>query len=168
MSNIKAIIFDIDGVLTNGSITIDSSGDEIKTFNVRDGQLVDFMRSQGFIFGAISGRYSKSLEYRLKEMNVDFVRLGAKNKYIVLHEFLKEYKLNESEVAYIGDDVIDVEVLKFVAYSYAPNDACTYVKDIVKTVTNSNGGEGVLREVIDGIINNNQKLKSALKSNYKL
>ncbi len=57
MSNIKAIIFDIDGVLTNGSITIDSKGEEIKTFNVRDGQLIDFMRSQGFIFGAISGRF---------------------------------------------------------------------------------------------------------------
>ena len=89
MSNIKAIIFDIDGVLTNGGITIDSSGDEIKTFNVRDGQLIDFMRSQGIIFGAISGRESKSLKFRLKEMKVDFVRLGAKNKFVVLQEFLK-------------------------------------------------------------------------------
>jgi 3-deoxy-D-manno-octulosonate 8-phosphate phosphatase (KDO 8-P phosphatase) len=168
MSNIKAIIFDIDGVLTNGSITIDSKGDEIKTFNVRDGQLIDFMRSQGFIFGAISGRDSKSLEFRLKEMNIDFVRLGTKNKYTMLHEFLKEYKLDESEVGYIGDDVIDVEVLKFVAYSYAPCDASIYVKNIVKTLTNAKGGEGVLREVIDGIIENNEKLKLALKINYKL
>ena len=168
MSNIKAIIFDIDGVLTNGNITIDSRGDEIKTFNVRDGQLIDFMRSQGFIFGAISGRNSKSLEFRLKEMNVDFVRLGVKNKYTMLHEFLKEYKLDESEVGYIGDDVIDAEVLKFVAYSYAPFDACVTVKKIVKNVTNAKGGEGVLREVIDGIIDNNQKLKSAFNSNYKL
>jgi 3-deoxy-D-manno-octulosonate 8-phosphate phosphatase (KDO 8-P phosphatase) len=168
MSNIKAIIFDIDGVLTNGSITIDSNGDEIKTFNVRDGQLIDFMRSQGFIFGAISGRDSKSLKFRLKEMNIDFVRLGAKNKYTMLHEFLTEYKLNESEVGFIGDDVIDVEVLKFVGYSFAPCDACSYVKEIVKTVTNAKGGEGVLREVIDGIINNNKNLKLALKINYKL
>lgn len=168
MSNIKAIIFDIDGVLTNGGITIDSSGDEIKTFNVRDGQLIDFMRSQGYIFGAISGRYSKALEYRLKEMNVDFIRLGVKNKYKVLREILDEFKLSQSEVAYIGDDLIDVEVLKFVAYSYAPCDACAYVKDIVKTVTSAKGGEGVLREVIDGIISNNQKLKSLLMSNFKL
>lgn len=168
MKNIRAILFDIDGVLTDGSITLDANGEEIKSFNVRDGQLIHFMQSQGFIFGAISGRKSNSLEFRLKEMNVDFVRLGAKNKYIVLHEFLKEYKLNESEVGYIGDDVIDVEVLKFVGYSFAPRDACTYVKDIVKMVTNAHGGEGVLREVIDGIINNNQKLKSALKSNFKL
>jgi 3-deoxy-D-manno-octulosonate 8-phosphate phosphatase (KDO 8-P phosphatase) len=168
MSNIKAIIFDIDGVLTNGSITLDSNGDEIKTFNVRDGQLIDFMHSQGFIFGAISGRHSKSLEFRLKEMNVDFVRLGAKNKCTMLHEFLSEYKLDKSEVGYIGDDVIDAEVLKFVRYSFAPSDACVYVKNIVKTVTIAKGGEGVLREVIDGIIHNNQKLKSALKLNYKL
>ncbi len=101
-------------------------------------------------------------------MKVDFVRLGVKNKFIVLQEFLKEYKLNESEVGYIGDDIIDVEVLKFVEYSFAPSDACTYVKDIVKIVTNANGGEGVLRELIDGIINNDQKLKLALKSNFKL
>jgi 3-deoxy-D-manno-octulosonate 8-phosphate phosphatase (KDO 8-P phosphatase) len=168
MSNIKAIIFDIDGVLTNGGITIDSRGDEIKTFNVRDGQLIDFMRSQGYIFGAISGRYSKALEFRLKEMNVDFVRLGVKNKYIVLREILDEFKLSQTEVAYIGDDVIDVEVLKFVAYSYAPCDASNYVKDIVQTVTNAKGGEGVLREVIDGIISKNQKLKSLLMSNFKL
>lgn len=155
-------------MLTDGSITLGANGEEIKSFNVRDGQLIHFMQSQGFIFGAISGRKSNSLELRLKEMNVDFVRLGAKNKYIVLHEFLKEYKLNESEVGYIGDDIIGLEVLEVVTYSYGPYDACMYVKDIVKTVTKANGGEGVLREVIDGIINNNQKLKSALKLNYKL
>jgi len=168
MSNIKAIIFDVDGVLTDGSITIDSNGDEIKTFNVRDGQLIEFMQSHGFIFGAISGRDSKSLEFRLKDMNIDFVRLGAKNKYNMLHEFLTEFKLNESEVGFIGDDVIDAEVLKFVGYSYAPCDACAYIKDIVKTVTKANGGEGVLREVIDEIIDKNQNLKLALKINYKL
>jgi 3-deoxy-D-manno-octulosonate 8-phosphate phosphatase (KDO 8-P phosphatase) len=87
MNRLKALIFDVDGVLTDGKITLDYKGEELKSFNVRDGQLIAFMRSQGFIFGAISGRESKALECRLNEMNIDFYRLGIANKKSFFRNF---------------------------------------------------------------------------------
>jgi 3-deoxy-D-manno-octulosonate 8-phosphate phosphatase (KDO 8-P phosphatase) len=168
MNDLRALLFDVDGVLTDGKIILDCNGDEIKSFNVRDGQLIDFMRAQGFVFGAISGRKSKALECRLNEMNVDFYKLGVVNKKIALQEFLQKFNFKESEVGYIGDDVIDIEVLKSIRYSFAPKDACQHVLNVVKTITNARGGEGVLREIIDCVINNRSELKSIFHLTYKI
>lgn len=168
MNELKAILFDVDGVLTDGKITLDSNGEEIKSFNVRDGQLIDFMRSQGFVFGAISGRKSKALECRLKEMNVDFYKLGVVDKKIAVQEFLRKFNFKKSEVGFIGDDVIDIEVLKYVGYSFAPKDASQNVLNIVKIITSAKGGEGVLREIIDCVINNRSELKSIFHLTFKI
>lgn len=168
MENIKAILFDVDGVLTDGSISIDANGEEIKAFNVRDGQLVCFMRSNGYIFGAISGRKSKALEFRLLEMGIDFIRSGIKVKIHALNEFLKEYNLSPEMVGYIGDDVNDIEVLNSVGLSIAPADATSRVLNIVKIVTKSNGGKGVLRDVIEMLIDSDCQLKSSFHLAFKI
>jgi 3-deoxy-D-manno-octulosonate 8-phosphate phosphatase (KDO 8-P phosphatase) len=168
LKNIKAILFDIDGVLTDGAITIDSNGEELKTFNVRDGQLIQFMQSHGFVFGAISGRKSKSLIARLEELGIDFYRLGESNKVTCLKEFLNKFNLNSTEVGYVGDDVIDIEVLKSVEFSFAPADASHHVLKVAKIVTNSKGGAGVLREIIESIIVSNPKLSSVFNSKFKI
>lgn len=168
MKNIRAILFDVDGVLTDGSITLDANGEEIKKFNVRDGQLVGFMRSQGYIFGAISGRKSKALEHRLMEMGLDFFRLGVNDKLFVLNEFLKEFNLLPEMVGYIGDDVIDIEVLKLVGVSFAPSDAIPIVLSIVQVITKSKGGQGVLRDVIEMLIDSDYQLKSNFILSFKI
>jgi len=168
LKNIRAILFDVDGVLTDGSITLDANGEEIKKFNVRDGQLVGFMRSQGYIFGAISGRKSKALEHRLMEMGLDFFRLGVNDKLFVLNEFLKEFNLLPEMVGYIGDDVIDIEVLKLVGVSFAPSDAIPIVLSIVQVITKSKGGQGVLRDVIEMLIDSDYQLKSNFILSFKI
>jgi len=168
LKNIRAILFDVDGVLTDGSITLDANGEEIKKFNVRDGQLVGFMRSQGYIFGAISGRKSKALEHRLMEMGFFFFRLGVNDKLFVLNEFLKEFNLLPEMVGYIGDDVIDIEVLKLVGVSFAPSDAIPIVLSIVQVITKSKGGQGVLRDVIEMLIDSDYQLKSNFILSFKI
>lgn len=168
LKNIKAILFDIDGVLTDGSITIDSNGDEIKSFNVKDGQLIEFMQFHSFIFGAISGRSSLALISRLNEMNVDFHRLGVRNKITALEEFANFYKLDLENIAYIGDDIIDIEVMQNVGWSFAPADASVHVLNIAKTITFSKGGKGVLREVIEMIILENNEIKVNFNNFFKI
>lgn len=168
MKNIRAILFDVDGVLTDGSITLDANGEEIKKFNVRDGQLVGFMRSQGYIFGAISGRKSKALEHRLMEMGIDFFRIGVNDKLFALNEFLKEFNLLPEMVGYIGDDVIDIEVLKLVGVSFAPCDAIPIVLSTVQVITKSKGGQGVLRDVIEMLIDSDCQLKSNFILSFKI
>jgi 3-deoxy-D-manno-octulosonate 8-phosphate phosphatase (KDO 8-P phosphatase) len=152
-TNIKAILFDVDGVLTDGKITLDSTGQEIKSFNVKDGQLMHFMRSKGVVFGAISGRSSLALSKRLDELKVEFRRLGAKNKLDCFHEFVSEFDIPAASICYIGDDIIDLQVLKIVGMPVAPADASSFILPYVSYVTKAKGGEGVLREVIDKLIN---------------
>jgi 3-deoxy-D-manno-octulosonate 8-phosphate phosphatase (KDO 8-P phosphatase) len=166
MEGIKAILFDVDGVLTNGSIIVDENGVETKSFNVRDGQLIQFMKNEGYIFGAISGRPSKAAEYRLKELNIDFIRLNISNKVASFKEFCSSYNISPDSICYIGDDVIDISVLRLCGFPVVPADACVYAKSIAKMITNANGGDGVLREVIDQIISNNNELKTKFFKNF--
>lgn len=151
-SNIKAILFDVDGVLTDGKITIDHKGREIKSFNVKDGQLIRFMRSKGIIFGAISGRKSMALKKRLDELDIEFIRLNANNKLACFQEFMKEFELPAISICYLGDDIIDLEVMKTCGLAIAPADASEYVLPYATIITQAKGGEGVLREVIDAMI----------------
>ncbi|MBI1221686.1 MAG: HAD hydrolase family protein [Bacteroidetes bacterium] len=152
VSKITAILFDIDGVLTDGSIILDAQGNEVKNFHVRDGQLISFMQNKGIVFGAISGRDSKAARARMEALKIDFVRLGEGDKASAYAEFKKLHKKKDPEVLYIGDDVIDIPVMAQVGVSVAPSDAAFYVVEHVHMQTRAAGGKGVLREVIDLII----------------
>lgn len=149
---ITAILFDIDGVLTDGSIILDARGEEIKNFHVRDGQLISFMQGKGIVFGAISGRDSTAAKKRMEDLKIDFVRLGQGKKEAAYAEFKKEFKRKDAEILYIGDDVIDIPVLALAGVAVAPADASFYVVPHVVMQTKAAGGRGVLREVIDAII----------------
>ena len=151
-ATIAAVVFDVDGVLTDGKIILDNSGHEIKQFNVKDGQLVGFLRNKGLIFGAISGRSSNSLKFRLKELQIDFQRLGVKDKEVCIKEFSDEFGIEPSSICYIGDDIIDVKVMKYCGIAVCPADANYRVFPFADMVTVSKGGEGVLREILDIII----------------
>lgn len=165
MKNIKAIVFDVDGVLTDGSIIIDSSGNEIKSFNVKDGQLISFMQKQGYLFASLSGRSSPALEARLKMLKVDFFCMGCQDKYQDYLQFKETFSLNDDQIIYIGDDIIDLKVIKTAGFSVAPADAIDLVKENVQLITKAKGGKGVLREVIDLIIEKNN-LSQALLDQY--
>lgn len=152
LQHIKAILMDVDGVLTDGSITLDAQGEEIKTFHVRDGQLVRFMQEKGLLFGAISGRESKAALKRLESLKFDFIRLGQHNKAKAYADFKTAFNLDDADILYLGDDVIDLPILQQVGVAVGPADASHYLNGHLHFYTRAKGGQGVLREVIDQII----------------
>lgn len=162
-ADLKAIVFDVDGVLTDGKIIFDHQGNEQKEFYVRDGQLIRFLRNEGFVFGAITGRDTYAVEKRMKDLRVDFVRQGCEDKKIAYTEFKNQYGLTDAQIAYIGDDVVDIGVLKQVGLAIAPADAVEYIKPFCHYITEAPGGRGVLREVIDLIIAHTQRTEKLMQ-----
>ncbi len=150
--NIKAIIFDVDGVLTDGSITYTNSGDEIKSFNVKDGQIISHLKKAGIIVGAVTGRSSELVKRRCEELKLDFCEQAVSDKFQLINQLVDNYNLTLNEVAYIGDDIIDLRVIKRVGLGAAPKDALSYVKDEADLITKLDGGRGVLREVADIVL----------------
>jgi 3-deoxy-D-manno-octulosonate 8-phosphate phosphatase (KDO 8-P phosphatase) len=151
-SLVKAIFFDVDGVLTDGRITYDDSGREIKSFNVKDGLIVSYLKKAGIITGAISGRESAAVTRRCAELKVDFCHQGIVDKAMVFEKLLKHYKLKSKEVVFIGDDINDLPVFRQVGFSVCPADTFDYLKEQVDLVTYAKGGTGVLREVGDLVL----------------
>ncbi len=146
---IKVLITDIDGVLTDGGIIYDNAGMEFKKYNVKDGLIVQHLKKTGFLVGAITGRSSQVVENRCEELRFDFHYHGVKDKLKKLTELMETMELSLEEVAYIGDDLIDLPVLTRVGLSIAPADALPYVSAAVHYVSPLDGGKGVFREAAD-------------------
>jgi 3-deoxy-D-manno-octulosonate 8-phosphate phosphatase (KDO 8-P phosphatase) len=151
-SLVKAIFFDVDGVLTDGRIIYDDTGREIKSFNVKDGLIISYLKKAGIITGAISGRESAAVTRRCSELKVDFCHQGIVEKGMVFDKLLKHYKLKTKEVVFIGDDINDLPVFRQVGFSVCPADTYDYLKEQVDLVTYAKGGMGVLREVGDLVL----------------
>jgi len=150
--NIKAIFMDVDGVLTDSRIIYDETGKEIKNFNVKDGQIVSFLKKAGIIIGAISGRDSGATAKRCAELKFDFCHQGILDKALTFEKLVKHYQLKYKEVVFIGDDINDVPVFNIAGLSVCPADTFSYVKDCVDLVSFTKGGRGVLREVADLVL----------------
>lgn len=151
-SNIKAIFFDVDGVLSDGKIIYDENGREIKNFNVKDGQIISHLRKAGILTGAISGRESGATSKRCAELKLDFCHQGIMDKVSTFEKLVKHYKLKMKEVAFIGDDINDLAVLGMAGFSVCPSDTFDYIKERVHLVASVKGGHGVLREVADLVL----------------
>jgi len=162
-AQIKAIFFDVDGVLTSGGIIYDDTGREIKQFNVKDGYIISHLKKAGIIVGIITGRESKIVSNRAAELKLDFCHQGIMDKYAVFEKLVQFHKLKKKQVAYIGDDINDLKVLQNCGLSACPADAMDYVKTQVDVITKSKGGEGVAREVSDLILASKGILDKILK-----
>ncbi len=149
---IKLLVFDVDGCLTDGSIIYGSNQDEYKAFNVKDGLAIASWSRLGLKSAIITGRNSKVVERRAKELNISHLYQGIKDKKTLLEKILKEENLSWENVAAIGDDLNDIGMLKSVEWSFTPNDGVRLIKDSVKTVLTASGGKGAVREMIDMII----------------
>lgn len=160
---VKALIFDVDGVLTDGRIIYTNSGDEIKAFNVKDGQIIKFLKENQIIVGAITGRSSQLVARRCDELQLDFYFLGADSKLDKLQQIKQKFQLNDEEIAYVGDDIIDLAIIRSVGLGVAPSDALQYVQKEASLVTEAKGGEGVVREVADFILSAKGLLDDILK-----
>ena len=162
-SIIKAIFFDVDGVLTDGKIIYDENGKEIKTFHVRDGLIISYLKKAGILTGAISGRESAAVSKRFAELKIDFCHQGIVDKAMVFEKLMVHYKLKAKEVAFIGDDLNDLPVFRLAGMAICPADTLEYIKEKADLVTKARGGEGVLREVADLILEAKGFLEKVLR-----
>lgn len=148
-SKIKMVVFDVDGVMTDGSITYDENGVEYKTFNVKDGQGIVRITKEGIITAIITARNNATVKHRFENLGMSRLFMGQKDKMVAMKQLLEEYKLDLSQVAYMGDDLPDMPVLKEVGLASCPNDAIDEVKELCHFVSSKNGGRGAVRELTD-------------------
>lgn len=149
---IELIVLDVDGTLTDGKITYLNNGEETKSFDVRDGLAIAvWTKSFGKKAAIITGRNSSIVEKRAKELNITYLYQGIKNKQEILEEILKKEGLSWSQVAAIGDDLNDYNMLKKVGLSFTPYNGTHYLKDFVHVVCKNKGGEGAVREMLEYI-----------------
>ncbi len=164
---IKAILFDVDGVLTDGGIIYDDNGIEYKRYNVKDGQIISHLKKLGFAVGAITGRESDVVKNRCSELKLDFHKHGVKDKLVEYNCFKDIYHFKDEQIAYIGDDIIDLSILVRCGLSATPSDARSYMKESVDIITSSKGGEGVFRDVADYILDSQGLLKQLILQSKK-
>jgi 3-deoxy-D-manno-octulosonate 8-phosphate phosphatase (KDO 8-P phosphatase) len=149
---IKLLILDVDGVLTDGRITYTDDGRELKSFNVRDGHGIKLLMRSGVDCAVITARSSNIVERRCEELGIERLYQGATTKLSAFEELLAKCSLDASETAYVGDDLIDLPVLRRVGFSCAPTDAVVEVRGMVDCVTEASGGRGAVREVVEIIL----------------
>jgi 3-deoxy-D-manno-octulosonate 8-phosphate phosphatase (KDO 8-P phosphatase) len=138
MEQVKLIVLDVDGTLTDGKIYIDNRGIETKAFNVKDGMAISQAIRYGLIVAIITGRKSDIVEHR-----------GIQNKIETLKVIKSEHKLEWNQILYIGDDINDLKVMRIVGVSACPQDAAQMIKEEADIVSKFNGGEGAVREILD-------------------
>ena len=152
LKKIKLIISDVDGVITDGTVFKGAENLELKRFCVQDGTAVVMAKTAGFLLAFISGRYSQATEIRLNELKISDVYNGTLNKLVPYEKLKQKYKLKDDEIAYIGDDLIDIPVMEKVGLPAAVQNAYPDVKEKAIFVTKTRGGEGAFREFIDWIL----------------
>ena len=149
---IRMILTDVDGTLTDGSLAIHPGGEEIKSYNVKDGLGVLIAQLADFKIGFITGKTSRLLEQRAARLRIDELHQGVIDKMPVFRSILSKYGLRAEEVAYIGDDLGDLAVLRAAGLAGAPADAVPAVRDRVHFICRRRGGDGAFREFVDFII----------------
>ena len=157
MGKIKLAAFDVDGVMTDGSITYDENGVEYKTFNAKDGHGLAELNKAGIITAIITGRNNGTVARRAKDIKITEVHQGVKNKIEVLQDILKRHNITLEETAYMGDDIPDLCILEKVKLAGCPADAVDDVKAIAGFVSGKGGGRGAVREFCDYILKNNKQ-----------
>jgi 3-deoxy-D-manno-octulosonate 8-phosphate phosphatase (KDO 8-P phosphatase) len=151
-SGIKLLLMDCDGVLTDGRLWLLENGEEQKSFNTHDGLGLHLLHQAGLKSGIISGRKSISVERRAQGLEIEFVRQGDPDKIEAFEEVLRLAKLNENEVAFIGDDLTDIPVMQRSGFAVAVSDAVEETRSVAHYVTRAEGGRGAVREVIELIL----------------
>ncbi len=152
---IKLLILDVDGCMTNGGVIYSSDGSESKAFNIKDGLGIATWVKMGHQVAIITGRNSNIVQRRAEELGIQHIFQGIKDKDRVLKELVESLGLKFYEVAAIGDDLNDLNMLNTVGRSFTPNDGVEEIKSVVDTVLSIKGGRGAVREMIDIIVKEN-------------
>jgi 3-deoxy-D-manno-octulosonate 8-phosphate phosphatase (KDO 8-P phosphatase) len=149
---IRLILLDVDGVLTDGQVLVHSDGSESKSFAIRDGIAVVWAQRSGVRVGLLSARTSATTPHRAAQLGVSLVHQGVTSKMAAYERILADERMTDAEVAYMGDDIVDLAVLGRVGLSAAPADAVDEVRARVAWVSRANGGAGAVRELVETIL----------------
>ena len=159
---IKLILLDVDGTLTNSGIYHGNNGEELKKFNVKDGYAIVNAQELGIEFGIITGKESELVRTRANELNIKYLYQGISEKTLILDEIMQITGLQKEEIAYMGDDLNDIKIMKKVGFSGTPLDGVNEAKIIADFVSTKNGGEGAVRECIATILKKDQLFQKFL------
>jgi YrbI family 3-deoxy-D-manno-octulosonate 8-phosphate phosphatase len=160
---IETILSDVDGVLTDGRITLDNRGNETKRFNNQDGMGIKLWQSTGRRFGLITLRNSEVVNLRAAELGVEIVRQGAVDKLPTFEQIVDEFGLTAEQACYLGDDLPDLPVIRAAGLGVAVADACTEAREAADYVTNAPGGSGAVRETIERILKAQGRWNDAIR-----
>jgi len=152
MTSIKLLLFDVDGVLTDGSIIVNGDGSESKQFNIRDGAAIVWAQRTGLLIGLLSARLADATSVRANQLGITIVVQGAGDKLAGYQQILADQGLTDDQVGYMGDDLQDLPVLRRAGFSAAPADAAAEVRAAVHWVSASGGGRGAVRECIEHLL----------------
>jgi len=152
LTQIKTFIFDIDGVLTDGKVLINSDGELLRYFDTKDGYAIKCALIKGFKVAIISGGKNEAVRERFQELGVLDIYLGAHHKLEAYQDLLNNYNLNPEEILYIGDDIPDIPVMEKVGLGCCPADAVSDVKAIADYISHKEGGKGCVRELIEQVL----------------
>lgn len=164
LKDIKLVVLDVDGTLTDGKLYIDNEKNEIKSFSVKDGMALAKWVSLGGKTAIITGRKSNIVENRAIELGIHHIKQNIKNKSIALKEILEKENLNLEEVCYIGDDINDIGIMAKVGFPCCPSDSCAEVIELSKFVSSAVGGNGAVREILEKIMKENGMWKKIIDS----
>jgi len=164
---VKLVLIDNDAVLTDGRIVYGDYGDELKFFDVQDGHGISMLKRAGLVTVILSGRKSRINKRRAKELHIAKVYQNVSDKLAVFPKILRTFKVKPEEVCYIGDDLIDLPILRRVGFAAAPANAIDEVKTMVNYVAQKSGGRGAVREVTDLILKSQGKWEQVTERYYR-
>lgn len=166
LNQITTFIFDVDGVLTDGTITLTTTGEMLRTMHTKDGYAMKTAIDAGYNVCVISGGSNEGVRVRLRGLGITDIYLGTHNKMDQLDEYLDIYNIQPEHVLYMGDDIPDYEVMKLVGLPCCPQDAVPEIKAISKYISHKFGGKGCVRDVIEQVLKVQGKWQAGLDAKY--
>ncbi len=157
---IKLLILDVDGVLTDGTLQYTKDGEKIKNFNAKDGLGIRMLQESGVEVAVITARKSPAVEKRMNDLKINHFYTGYDNKIEAFNDLLKNLSIHPDSIAYAGDDVLDIPVMRLVALPVTVADAHFFAKQHSKWITSANGGHGAVREIADALIASKQDINN--------
>lgn len=152
MNDISTFIFDVDGVLTDGSVFVSTDGEMLRTMNIRDGYAMKTAVENGYNVCIISGGSNEGVRVRLRNLGITDIHLGTPDKVETFDEYVELYEIKPEQVLYMGDDIPDYHVMKLVGLPACPQDACPEIKGISRYISHKEGGKGAVRDVIEQVM----------------
>lgn len=166
LEHITTFIFDVDGVLTDGTIIVTTDGEMLRNMNIKDGYAIKTSIDKGYNMCIISGGSNEGVRKRLKGLGVTNIYLGCSNKVTQLNEYFDTHKIKPENVLYMGDDIPDMNVMKMVGLPCCPQDAVSEIKEISKYISHKNGGKGSVRDVIEQVLKVQGKWEGNFNAQY--